>query len=167
MTVPASLAARGASPAGRALLAGHGQVSLGSHITAWVVLALIVAVVAGGVAAVVSPRWRRTAPRVIAWLLGGLLAAYLVGRGVAEFFTVNFSSPASYRDDWGGPSLAGVFAVHSGPGAVVVIAAAVWLWRRHRARALAGADGGAGHGRRRRPGSRPLAGADGGAGRGR
>jgi len=147
MTVPAFLAARAASPAGRALRTGHGRASLGFHVTAWVVLALIVVVAAAGVAAVVSPRWRRTAPRAIAWLLGGLLAAYLVGRGIAEFFTVHYSSPASYQSSWGGPSLAGVFAVHSGPGAVVVIAAAVWLWRRRGPRPLAAAGGGTQQGR--------------------
>ena len=26
---------------------------------------------------------------------------------------VHYSAPASYRNDWGGPSLTGVFAVHS------------------------------------------------------
>jgi hypothetical protein len=61
---------------------------------------------------------------------GGLLAAYLVVRGVLEFFTINYADPASYRDDWGGPSLAGVFAVHSGPAVVIVTAAAVSLFRR-------------------------------------
>jgi hypothetical protein len=62
----------------------------------------------------------------------GLLAAYLIVRGVLEFFTVNYSDPASYRDAWGGPAWPGVFAVHSGP-AVVIVAAAVYLFR-HRAR---------------------------------
>ena len=64
---------------------------------------------------------------------GGLLAAYLVVRGVVEFFTVNYSDPASYRDVWGGPSLAGVFAVHSGPAVVIVTATAIYLLRRRRA----------------------------------
>jgi hypothetical protein len=79
--------------------------------------------------------------QAVAWLLGVAVATYAVGRGVAEFFIVNYSSPASYQNSWGGPSLAGVFAVHSGPGFAVLIAAAVWLWRRRRARAPAGADG--------------------------
>ena len=56
--------------------------------------------------------------RAFGLAIGGVLAVYLVGRGIAEFFTVNYSDPASYRLDWGGPSLAG---------------AAVWL-RRHRRR---------------------------------
>jgi hypothetical protein len=38
--------------------------------------------------------------------------------------------PAGARPGWGGPSLAGVFAVHSGPAVVIVTAAAVYLFRR-------------------------------------
>jgi hypothetical protein len=45
---------------------------------------------------------------------------------------INYSDPASYSKDWGGPSLAGVFAVHAGPGIAVVIASFVWLYRRRR-----------------------------------
>jgi hypothetical protein len=66
--------------------------------------------------------------------LAGLLSVYLIGRGIAEFFTVNYSDPASYRDDWGGPSLAGVFAVHSGPAVLVVLGWTICLHRRRRAR---------------------------------
>jgi len=58
-----------------------------------------------------------------------VVGAYLVGRAVAEFFLVNYSDPGSYRQSWGGPSLAGVFAVHSGPGLAIMIAAAVLTWR--------------------------------------
>jgi hypothetical protein len=77
----------------------------------------------------------RLAGRIIAVTLAGVVAAYLVGRGIAEFWVVDYSSPASYQPSWGGPSLAGVFAVHSGPGLVIVIMIAVWLYRRlhHRA----------------------------------
>jgi hypothetical protein len=63
------------------------------------------------------------------------VALFLVGRGIAEFFTVGYSNAASYRDSWGGPSLAGVFLVHSGPAAVIVIAGAIYAarrWRRSR-----------------------------------
>lgn len=70
--------------------------------------------------------------RACAWTLGGLLGAYLVGRGVTEFFTISYNDPASYRLDWGGPSLAGVIAVHSGPGAAVLVAAAAAIVRRLR-----------------------------------
>ena len=45
--------------------------------------------------------------RAFGLAIGGVLAVYLVGRGIAEFFTVSYSDPASYRLDWGGPSLAG------------------------------------------------------------
>ena len=71
--------------------------------------------------------------RAFGFAVGGVLAVYLVGRGIAEFFTVNYSDPASYRLDWGGPSLAGVFAVHTGPAVLILAGAAVWLrrhWRR-------------------------------------
>jgi hypothetical protein len=37
---------------------------------------------------------------------------------------------ASYRLDWGGPSLAGVFAVHTGPAVLILAGTALWL-RRH------------------------------------
>jgi hypothetical protein len=66
--------------------------------------------------------------------IAGLLAVYLVGRGVAEFFTVHYSDPASYANSWGGPSLAGVFAVHTGPAVAIVAASIVYLIRRRRRR---------------------------------
>lgn len=69
--------------------------------------------------------------RALGLAIAGLLALYLVGRGIAEFFTINYSDPASYRNDWGGPSLAGVFAVHSGPAVAIVAGSAIYL-RRHR-----------------------------------
>jgi hypothetical protein len=82
-----------------------------------------------------GPRSRRhLAARALGLALGGLLAVYLVGRGVAEFFTVHYSDPASYRNSWGGPSLAGVFAVHSGPAVAILIGAGVYLCRRWRGR---------------------------------
>jgi len=70
--------------------------------------------------------------RAFGLAIGGVLAVYLVGRGIAEFFTVNYSDPASYRLDWGGPSLAGVFAVHSGPAVAIVAGTAIYLRRRFR-----------------------------------
>jgi hypothetical protein len=45
---------------------------------------------------------------------GLVLGVYLIGRAIAEFFVIDFSDPASYRADWGGPRLAGVLAVHCG-----------------------------------------------------
>ena len=61
-----------------------------------------------------SSRPHHPVARALGLTVGGVLAVYLVGRGIAEFFTVNYNDPASYRLDWGGPSLAGVFAVHTG-----------------------------------------------------
>ena len=71
----------------------------------------------------------RSALRSLGWALSTVVGLYLVGRGVAEFFVVHYSDPASYRNDWGGPSLAGVFAVHSGPGMAVIAVAAALAWR--------------------------------------
>jgi hypothetical protein len=70
--------------------------------------------------------------RACAWTVGFVLGAYLVGRGVAELIMVRYNDPASYRLNWGGPSLAGVLAVHAGPGLAVLVAAAVYFWRRMR-----------------------------------
>jgi hypothetical protein len=102
------------------------------HAGAFIVLLLFALAVTLTIAAVVSPRWRRRLPQLTALTAGGVLAAYLVARGIAEFFIVTYGDPASYRNDWGGPGLAGVFAVHSGPGLAVLIGAGTYLIRRHR-----------------------------------
>jgi hypothetical protein len=94
------------------------------------VVALLFLVVISGLIGIFSRRWRRTGLRFSGLTVAGLVALYAVGRGIAEFWTVNYSDPATYEHSWGGPSLAGVFAVHSGPGFVIVIAAAWWLVRR-------------------------------------
>lgn len=60
------------------------------------------------------------------------VAVYLVVRAAAEFVLVDPGDPASYRDDWGGPSYAGVLLVHVGPGLVVLVLA-FWAFRRRRA----------------------------------
>ncbi len=73
--------------------------------------------------------------RVLGFVLVAVVALYLVGRGVAELFTIHYSDAASYSHDWGGPSLPGVLAVHTGPALVVVVGAAVLLWRHQKARA--------------------------------
>ncbi len=92
-----------------------------------------------------SPRCRRRLPRFSGAAAAGLLAAYLVVRGIVEFFVINYSRPESYRENWGGPSLAGVLAVHSGPGLAILIAAGVSLcrWRRAQRKAVSapGAQG--------------------------
>lgn len=99
-----------------------------------VAFAVLAAAIMVTVAAVAMPRSRHRLPKLAGLGAGGILAAYLVARGVAEFFIINYSGPASYRNDWGGPGLAGVFAVHSGPGLAVLVAAAGYLLRRRRAR---------------------------------
>jgi hypothetical protein len=58
----------------------------------------------------------------ILWAVG----IYFVVRALAEPFVIDVNDPATYRDDWGGPHLAGVLLVHCGLG---VIAAALMAWR--------------------------------------
>jgi hypothetical protein len=96
------------------------------------ILLIAVAIIVSAAAIALPRERRRRIQRACAWTAGGVVGAYLVGRGVAEFFTVNYNDPGSYRLAWGGPSLAGVFAVHSGPGLAVLIAAAVYTWHRMR-----------------------------------
>jgi hypothetical protein len=60
----------------------------------------------------------------------GISVAYLVGvflvvRAVVELVTLDYGDSASYEDDWGGPSLVGVLAVHCLPG---IVAAALMIW---------------------------------------
>jgi hypothetical protein len=54
----------------------------------------------------------------LAMVFGMVLVAYLIVRGIAEPFVIDMSDPATYRNDWGGPSLTGVLAVHCGPGLI-------------------------------------------------
>jgi hypothetical protein len=72
--------------------------------------------------------------RRIAWLAGLILGLYLVGRAVAEIFVIDASDPATYRNDWGGPSLAGVLAVHCGPGLVAAVLMVIAVIRIRRSR---------------------------------
>jgi hypothetical protein len=69
--------------------------------------------------------------RRTALLAGAVLAVYLVVRGIAELFVIDYGDPSSYKNDWGGPSLAGVLAVHSGP-ALLIIGALFVRMLRHR-----------------------------------
>ena len=75
------------------------------------------------------PAWQRLllAPAV-------LFAVFLVVRALVELATIHYNVPASYDKDWGGPSLAGVLAVHAGPGIAVLVATAWWGLRRGPAR---------------------------------
>lgn len=54
----------------------------------------------------------------LAMVVGTVLGAYLIVRGIAEPFVIDMSDPSTYRNDWGGPSLIGVLAVHCGPGLI-------------------------------------------------
>lgn len=72
--------------------------------------------------------------RRILQTIGFVLGGYLIVRAVIEPFAIDMSDPATYRDDWGGPSLAGVLAVHCGPGVVAAVVLA-WVLLRRRSRA--------------------------------
>ncbi len=113
------------------------------HAGAVIVLALLVIIIAATSVVVASSRWRRRLPRFSGAAAGGLLAAYLVVRGFVEFFVINYSRPESYRENWGGPSLAGVLAVHSGPGLAILIFAGMYLYRWRRAQRKAASAPGA------------------------
>jgi hypothetical protein len=71
--------------------------------------------------------------------LASLLGAYLLVRAIVEPFVIDFSDPSTYEKDWGGPHLAGVLAVHCGPGIVVAALVAWWLVRRARRSRASGA----------------------------
>jgi hypothetical protein len=68
------------------------------------------------------------------WIPVAVLGAYLVIRAIVELLVIDYGDPATYRNDWGGPSLVGVLAVHCLPGILVLIAVTVWLWRRRSGR---------------------------------
>lgn len=69
--------------------------------------------------------------RKAAWALGGIAAAFFIGRAIVELLTIDYSDPSSYADDWGGPSLIGVVLVHCLPGVIAGIAL-IAAWRRAR-----------------------------------
>ena len=112
----------------------------GGHLLGYVVLALLILFVILGIVAIASPRRRRKTLKIAAWTFGGLAGLYLVIRCIAEFFIVNYNDPASYRSAWGGPTLAGVFAVHAGPGLLVLIGAGMYLSRKMRSRRVSQYD---------------------------
>ena len=72
--------------------------------------------------------------RKVAWGIGILLGLFFLVRAIAELVVIDFSDPATYRDDWGGPSLTGVLLVHCGPGLLVVALVALVFVRRSRRR---------------------------------
>lgn len=106
----------------------------GGHLAGYAVLVLLIFLIILAIVAIASPRRRRPILKIGAWTLGVLVGLYLVIRGIAEFFIVNYNDPASYRNAWGGPSLAGVFAVHAGPGLLVLVGTTAYMIRKRRAR---------------------------------
>jgi hypothetical protein len=75
--------------------------------------------------------------RKAASIAGLIVGLYFIGRAIVEPFMIDIFDPASYRNDWGGPSLPGVLAVHCGPGLLVATVIAIVLLRRrarHRTR---------------------------------
>ena len=68
--------------------------------------------------------------RKVAVVAAFILGLYLIVRAVAEVLVVDFGNPDSYRLDWGGPSLAGVLAVHCGPGVIAAVLMVRWFGRR-------------------------------------
>jgi hypothetical protein len=73
----------------------------------------------------VASRRGKLALRVFGLGIGLLLLA----RAVAEPFVIDVTDPSTYHNDWGGPHLAGVLAVHCGPG-ILFLAVVGWLIRR-------------------------------------
>jgi hypothetical protein len=65
---------------------------------------------------------------VLLWIIG----LYFVARAVVEPFVIDLTDPATYHLDWGGPHLAGVLAVHCGPGIVAAALMVRSLLRRRR-----------------------------------
>jgi hypothetical protein len=117
-----------ASIGGLRLASGSRQ-GIAAEAVGIAVAALLMLAVITGLVGIFSRRRRRRCLRIAGLTVTSLAVLYAVGRGIAEFWTVSYSDPASYAHSWGGPSLAGVFAVHSGPGFAIVIAAAWWLVR--------------------------------------
>jgi len=72
--------------------------------------------------------------RRVAWGIGIVLGLFFLVRAIAELVVIDFSDPATYRDDWGGPSLVGVLLVHCGPGLLVVALGGAYLVRRSKRR---------------------------------
>jgi hypothetical protein len=68
--------------------------------------------------------------KTIGWVLAISVGLYFIGRAVLEPFVIDVTDPATYHNDWGGPSLAGVLAVHCGPGILALAAMLLALRRR-------------------------------------
>jgi hypothetical protein len=69
--------------------------------------------------------------KLTAIVVGYIVGAYFVVRAVVVLATIDYGDASSYRDDWGGPSLLGVLAVHCLPGMIALVAM-IWGLRRLR-----------------------------------
>jgi hypothetical protein len=52
--------------------------------------------------------------------LAYLVGTYFVVRAIVELVTIDYGDASSYEDDWGGPTLIGVLAVHCLPGVIAL-----------------------------------------------
>jgi hypothetical protein len=72
--------------------------------------------------------------RKAASVVGLVVGLYLIVRAAAEPFLIDMSDPATYGNDWGGPSLFGVLLVHCGPGGIAAVVITMVLTGRRSAR---------------------------------
>ena len=63
--------------------------------------------------------------KVLGITLAYVVGAFFVVRAIVEIVTIDYGDKTSYENDWGGPSLVGVLAVHCLPG-VVSLFLMVW-----------------------------------------
>jgi hypothetical protein len=63
------------------------------------------------------------------FVVGAVVAAFLIVRAVVEAVTIHYGDPSSYEHDWGGPSLVGVLLVHCLPGVLAAVAVVVVMRR--------------------------------------
>lgn len=84
------------------------------------------------ITAVASAQLRSKLLRVTVRTIATLIYLFFIAQAIAEFWVANYSNPASYATSWGGPSLIGVFVVHSGPGAAILLGGTIYLLKRYR-----------------------------------
>ena len=77
--------------------------------------------------------------------VGLAFGLFLIVRAIAEPFVIDMSDPATYRNDWGGPSLLGVLLAHCGPGVLAAIAIAMVLIRHRSSERQPGSAAGRSH----------------------
>ena len=70
--------------------------------------------------------------------IGIVIGLYCIVRAALEPFVIDFSDPSTFQADWGGPSLAGVLAVHCGPGVLALVIFVGLGLRRRRKYAVSG-----------------------------